>query len=97
MSSATTDEGQYIEEFNKESLFFGNPKENKINNITYFRIPIFRALNNKLLPLIIKSPNCWLRTGLKEFNNDGKKSHSMYFIFGKSHDEKEWIINSRAK
>ena len=44
MASTTTDKGQYIEEFNKESLFFGNPKENKIDNITYLRIPIFRVL-----------------------------------------------------
>ena len=103
IESATIDDSQYIEEFNKDSLFFGNPKENKINNITYFRIPIFRVLNNasgvghKLLTIIIKSPNCWLRTGLKEFNNEGKKSHSMYFIFGKSNDEKDWIDQFKTK
>ena len=44
MASATTDEGQYIEEFNKDSLFFGNPKENKINNITYLEFQFFVLL-----------------------------------------------------
>ena len=95
--SSIIDESQNIEQFNKDSLFFGKPKQGKINNMTYYRIPIFSVVNNKLLPLIIKSPKCWLRCGLKEFNNEGKISHSMYFIFGKSEEEKDWLTQFKTK
>ena len=81
IEAETIEESQYIDQFNKESLFFGNPKQ-QTNNITYFRIPIFSAepTTNKLTPLIIKSPNVWLRTGLKEFNNKGKIKDSIIFL-----------------
>ena len=65
--------------------------------MVFYRIPIFRVVNGKKLPLLIKSPKGWLRTGLKEFNNEGKQSHSVYFIFGNIEEEKIWLTQFKTK
>ena len=91
------DETVEIQQFERYILFFDKPKHSKINNMTFYKITIFRVVNGNKLPLIIKSPKGWLRTGLKEFNNEGKITHSMYFSFGKSEEEKDWLTQFKTK
>ena len=66
----------------KDNLCFDKPVQRSVNKMAFWIIPIFRIANGKKLPLIIKGPNNCVRTGLKEFDNEGRLSYSIYFLFG---------------